>query len=73
MEDLLAPGLADHTREGEGLSREEGLRRLLRFSLPHNATVILLTQETPNLRCKEHTVWPLALAKAALYLPTIVQ
>jgi SAM-dependent methyltransferase len=62
MEDLLAPGLADHIREGEGLSREEGLRRLLRFSLPHNATVILLAQEPPNLlRCEEQTVWPLVL------------
>ena len=41
-EKLLATGNADRLQAGKDLSREEGLRRLLRFAVPHNAIVILL-------------------------------
>ena len=64
-EKLLATGNADRLRAGKDLSREEGLRRLLRLAVPHNAIVILLAHEAPNLLDGEgHTVWPLALSES---------
>jgi SAM-dependent methyltransferase len=65
MEESLAVSRTKESRAAEGLPRMEGLRRFFRFSLPHNATIILLARETPDLLCDEgHTVWPLALASS---------
>lgn len=66
---LPVAGSTDCPRDDEEFSRGAGLRRFLRFSVPHNATVILLAQEAPNLlRGEGHTVWPFAVPSSGSVL-----
>jgi len=71
-ERAVYPGISGTRAEPATENRAdiERLRRLVRFSIPHNAPIILLARETPaHLRGEGHTVWPLGQSASDLVSP----